>query len=112
MPPYARKNRAPQAPTERILSQLAEEAEEQIRRLLAGAPQAGSLRPSSLRSPLLLRPRVAHDDSLRRSLRGLRSREPESLHTHTHKKAQGLQALRKDMAALRKDVAALGLRAP
>ena len=72
------------------------------------------MRPSSLRSPLLLRPRVAHDDSLRRSLRSLRSREPESLHTHTHrhKKAQGLQALRKDMAVLRKDVAALGLRAP
>ena len=42
MPPYARKNRAPQAPTERILSQLAEEAEEQIRRLLAEAPQAGT----------------------------------------------------------------------
>ena len=42
MPPYAPKNRAPQAPTQRILRQLAEEAEEQILRLVAEAPQPGT----------------------------------------------------------------------
>ena len=52
LPPEARKNRAPQGPTQRILRQLAEEAEEldgsnssteeQILRLLAEAAQAGT----------------------------------------------------------------------
>ena len=52
MPPEARQNRAPQGPTQRILRQLAEEAEEldgsnssteeQILRLVAEAPQPGT----------------------------------------------------------------------